>query len=492
MSSLKELLAARSKPFDKKREAFITKAFYFAEKAHKGQKRKTGEDYFNHSIETAKTLVQMGLGSKSVSAALLHDVPEDTKITLKEVEDEFGKEIAFIVKGVTKVGQIRLRRVTDEVYLENLRRMFLAMAADIRVVLIKIADRLDNMRTLYVHPRDKQISIANETMEVFVPIANRLGVGEIKNKLEDLAFKYLEPDNYKKTVKLSEEALNVRDKYTKRAIKELKKALKQENIKILNIVGRAKHYYRFYQKLLKHDMRVEEVYDLAAIRIIVPTIEDCYRVLGIVHKRYRPMIGRIKDYISLPKPNGYKSLHTTIFGPEGKILEVQIRTRKMDYEAEYGIAAHWIYSGDRSFKDLLFRRKKEELDKQLDWVRQLRSWHEETGGLSDEFWASLKIDFFKNHIFAFTPLGDVIDLPEGATPVDFAYAIHTEVGDTLSGAKINQKIVALDHVIRNGDVVELITEKKKKTPNDDWLKFVKTTHAKSKIKQALRKNRINF
>jgi GTP pyrophosphokinase len=348
------------------------------------------------------------------------------------------------------------------------------------------------MRTLYVHPRDKQISIANETMEVFVPIANRLGVGEIKNKLEDLAFKYLEPDNYKKTVKLSEEALSVRDKYTKRAIKELKKALKQENIKILNIVGRAKHYYRFYQKLLKHDMRVEEVYDLAAIRIIVPTIEDCYRVLGIVHKRYRPMIGRIKDYISLPKPNGYKSLHTTIFGPEGKILEVQIRTRKMDYEAEYGIAAHWIYSGDRSFKELLFRRKKEELDKQLDWVQQLRSWHEETGGLSDEFWASLKIDFFKNHIFAFTPLGDVIDLPEGATPVDFAYAIHTEVGDTLSGAKINQKIVALDHVIRNGDVVELITEKKKKTPNDDWLKFVKTTHAKSKIKQALRKNRINF
>lgn len=492
MSRLKELLAARSKPFDKKREAFITKAFNFAEKAHQGQKRKTGEDYFNHSVETAKTLVQMGLGSKSVSAALLHDVPEDTETTMEEVKKEFGKEVAFIVEGVTKVGQVRLRGATDEVYLENLRRMFLAMAADIRVVLIKISDRLDNMRTLYVHSREKQISIANETMDVFVPIANRLGVGEIKNKLEDLAFKYLEPENYKKTVKLSEEALSVRDKYTKRAISELKKALKQDNIKILNIVGRAKHYYRLYQKLLKHDMRIEEVYDLAAIRIIVPTVEDCYRVLGIVHKRYNPMIGRIKDYISLPKPNGYKSLHTTIFGPEGKILEVQIRTRKMDYEAEYGIAAHWIYSGDRSFKDLLFRRKKDEFDKQLDWVKQLRSWHEETGGLSDEFWASLKIDFFKNHIFAFTPLGDVIDLPEGGTPVDFAYAIHTEVGDTLSGARVNQKIVALDYVIKNGDVVELITEKKKKAPNEDWLKFVKTTHAQSKIKQAIRKKRTNF
>ena len=492
MLSLKELLAVRRESYDKKRAAFITKAYYFAEKAHRGQKRMTGEPYFVHSVETAKTLVEMGLGSKSVAAALLHDVPEDTDTTFEEVQKEFGKEVAFIVEGVTKVGQVRLRGNTDEVYLENLRRMFLAMAADIRVVLIKIADRLDNMRTLYVHPREKQISIASETMDIFVPIANRLGVGEIKNKLEDLAFKYLEPEKYKETVKMSEEALSVRDKYTKRAIKELQKALKQEEIKILNIVGRAKHYYRFYQKLLKHDMRVDEVYDLAAIRIIVPTVADCYRVLGIVHKRYNPMIGRIKDYISLPKPNGYKSLHTTIFGPEGKILEVQIRTREMDYEAEYGIAAHWIYSGDRSFKDLLFRRKKDDLEKQLDWVKQLRSWHEETGGLTDEFWGSLKIDFFKNHIFAFTPMGDVIDLPEGATPVDFAYAIHTEVGDTLAGAKVNQKMVALNYTIRNGDVVELITEKKRKMPNKDWLKFVKTTLAKSKIKQALKREKVNF
>ncbi len=492
MLSLKELLAVRQKPYDEKRVAFISKAYYFAQKAHEGQKRMTGEPYFVHPVETAKTLIKMGLGSNSIVAALLHDVPEDTDLTLEDVKKEFGKEVAFIVEGITKVGQIRLRGATDEIYLENLRKMFLAMAADIRVVLIKIADRLDNMKTLQVHSRVKQISIANETMEVFVPIANRLGVGEIKNQLEDLAFKYLKPVEYKDTVRRSEEALNVRAKYTKRAIKELQKALKQEKIEILNIVGRAKHYYRFYQKLLKHEMQVAEIYDLSAIRIIVPTVEDCYRVLGIVHQQYNPMIGRIKDYISLPKPNGYKSLHTTIFGPEGKILEVQIRTREMDYEAEYGIAAHWVYSGDRSFKDMLFRRKKEELNKQLDWVKQLRSWHEETGGLSDDFWGSLKIDFFKNHIFAFTPLGDVIDLPEGATPVDFAYAIHTEMGDTLSGAKINQRIVSLDYAIRNGDVVELITEKKKKAPNEDWLKFAKTTHARSKIKQALRKNRSNF
>ncbi len=492
MLSLEELLAVRNKPYDKKRAAFISKAYYFAQKAHKGQKRMTGEPYFVHSIETAKTLIKMGLGSNSVSAALLHDVPEDTEVTEEEVKKEFGKDVAFIVAGVTKVGQIRLRGATDEVYLENLRKMFLAMAADIRVVLIKIADRLDNMKTLYVHPREKQISIANETMEVFVPIANRLGVGEIKNQLEDFAFKYLEPEKYEDTVRRSEEALSVRAKYTKRAISELNKALKSEKIEILNIVGRAKHYYRFYQKLMKHNMQVEEVYDLAAIRIIVPTVEDCYRVLGIVHKRYKPMIGRIKDYISLPKPNGYRSLHTTIFGPEGKILEVQIRTRKMDYESEYGIAAHWIYSGKRTIKDVLFRKKSEELERQLDWVRQLRAWHEETGGLSDEFWASLKIDFLKNHIFAFTPSGDVIDLPEGATPVDFAYAIHSEIGNTLSGAKINKKIISLDYVIKNGEVVELMTEKNKKAPNKDWLKFAKTTHAKSKIKQALRKNRINF
>jgi GTP pyrophosphokinase len=492
MLSLEQLLAVKKEPFDKKRKAFIAKAYNFAEKAHQGQKRKTGELYFSHSVETAKTLIEMGLGSKSVSSALLHDVPEDTHLTLDDVEAEFGKEIAFIVKGITKVGQIRLRGATDEIYLENLRRMFLAMAADIRVVLIKIADRLNNMETLYIHSRKKQISIAAETMDIFVPIANRLGLGEIKNKLEDYSFRYLEPDKYEETVKMCDEALSVRAKYTKRAIKELQKALKSENIKILNIVGRAKHYYRFYQKLLKHDMQVEEVYDLAAIRIIVPNVEDCYRVLGIVHKRYNPMIGRIKDYISLPKPNGYKSLHTTIFGPEGKILEIQIRTREMDYEAEYGIAAHWIYSGDKSFKDLLFKRKKEELEKQLDWVRQLQKWHEETGGLSDEFWGSLKIDFFKNHIFAFTPVGDVIDLPEGATPVDFAYFIHTEMGDTLVGARANQKMVALNYTIRNGDVIELITEKNKKSPNSDWLNFVKTTHARSKIKQKLRKNKINF
>jgi GTP pyrophosphokinase len=405
------------------------------------------------------------------------------------VEKIFGKEIAFIVDGVTKVGQVRLRGNTDEVYLENLRKMFLAMGADIRVILIKIADRLHNMKTLYALPEDKQKSISKETMEVFVPIANRLGIGEIKNQLEDLAFMYLDPENYEKTVKLSREALIERKKYTQRAIKELKKELRREGVSVLDIYGRAKHYYRFFQKLKKHDMEVDKVYDLSAIRIIVPSVESCYKTLGVVHQKYNPMIGRIKDYISLPKPNGYKSLHTTIFGPEGKILEVQIRTQKMDFEAEYGIAAHWIYSDKKTFKDLIFSKGGNELEKQIKWVKQLREWHTETGGKSDEFWSSLKIDFFKNHIFAFTPRGDVIELPEGATPVDFAYQIHTEVGNKTSGAKVNQKMVSLDYPIKNGDVVDIIKEKNKKAPNRDWLEFVKTAQAKSKIKQALKKNK---
>ncbi|MFW5885339.1 MAG: RelA/SpoT family protein [Patescibacteria group bacterium] len=487
MVTLKKLLSLRERSFKKEQVELISKAYYFAQKAHQGQKRKSGEDYFSHSTETAATLVRMGLGSKTVAAGLLHDVPEDTPVTLQEVEEIFGKEIAFIVDGITKVGQVRLRGRTDEVYLENLRKMFLAMGADIRVVLIKIADRLHNMKTLYALPEDKQVSIARETMDVFVPIANRLGIGEIKNQLEDLAFMYLDPENYEKTVKLSQEALTERKRYTERAISELKRELRREKVTFLDIYGRAKHYYRFFQKLKKHNMEVDKVYDLSAIRIIVPSVESCYKTLGVVHQKYNPLIGRIKDYISLPKPNGYKSLHTTIFGPEGKILEIQIRTQKMDYEAEYGIAAHWIYSDKTTFKEILFGQGSDQLQKQLKWVKQLREWHTETGGMSDEFWSSLKIDFFKNHIFAFTPLGDVIELPEGATPVDFAYQIHTEVGNKLSGAKVNQKMVALDYCIKNGDVVELIKDKNKKAPNRNWLDFVKTAQARSKIKQALKK-----
>lgn len=491
--TLKELLSLRKVPYNSKKIERISQAYEVARKAHEGQKRKSGEDYFVHCVETAAILVNMGLGSVTISAALLHDVPEDTEITSEEVEKEFGKEIAFIVDGVTKLGHVRLKGSMEEYYLDNLRKMFMAMAADIRVILIKLADRLHNMRTLEALPEKKRFRIAKETMEVFVPIANRFGIGEIKGELEDLAFKFLEPEKYEYVVELETEAYKSRSQYVKSAINELKKELKNSGIKLIDVHGRAKRYYRLYKKLEKYDMDVEKIYDLVAIRMVVPTVASCYETLGIVHKKYKPLIGRIKDYISLPKPNGYKSIHTTVFGPEGKILEIQIRTERMHDEAEYGIAAHWIYTQGRSWTDIVLRREPKATEipeKELEWVQQLKHWHTETGGQTDEFWRSIKFDFFKNHIFAFTPSGDVIELPEGATPIDFAYRIHSEVGDRAMGAKANGKMISLDSVIHNGDLIDIVTSKDKKLPSRDWLRFVKTAHAQAKIKNTLRKSGI--
>ena len=487
--TFQELIKIRRIPFEKDQLERVRKAYEFAEKAHAGQKRKSGVDYLEHCVETAAILLKMGLGSISTAAALLHDVPEDTKYTMEDVEKEFGKEVAFVIDGVTKVGKVRLRENAQEYFLENLRKMFLAMAADIRVVLIKIADRLHNMRTLEYLPENKRERIARETMEIFVPIANRLGIGEIKGELEDLAFKYLDPENYQETVKLENEAFTERKTYIDRAIKELRIEFKKEGLEVIDIHGRAKHYYSLFMKLRDHDMDISKIYDLSAIRIVLPTVANCYEALGIVHKKYNPLIGRIKDYISLPKPNGYKSIHTTVFGPEGKILEIQIRTERMHDEAEYGIAAHWIYSEKKTWKDFIIGKKKNVVipEDQLHWITQLREWQRETGGQTDEFWSSLKIDFFKNHIFAFTPKGDVIDLPEKATPIDFAYQIHTEIGDRTESVRINGRMVSLNHEIHNGDMVEIIMSKDKKMPNRDWLKFVKTVQAKSKIKASLRR-----
>lgn len=500
--TLKELLALRNKPYNRAQAKLITRAFEFGQKAHEGQKRKSGEPYFEHCVNTAANLVRMGMGSITVSAGLLHDVYEDTEVSLKEIQKKFGKEIAFIVKGVTKLGRVRLKGSLEEYYLDNLRKMFMAMAADVRVILIKLADRLHNMRTLSALPPEKQQRIAKETMEVFVPIANRFGIGEVKGELEDLAFKYLDPENYQYVKNLESEQYKDREKYINKAIKELDSQLKKEGIKPLDIHGRVKTYYRLFRKLQKYDMDINKVYDMVAIRIVVPTVAACYEALGIVHKKYRPLIGRIKDYISLPKPNGYKSIHTTIFGPDGRIMEVQIRTERMHKEAEFGIAAHWIYSEGRGWKDFLFGlsnnsgsndyRAPKVPESDLAWVKQLRAWHEETGGRTDEFWSSLRIDFFKNHIFAFTPNGDVIELPEGATPIDFAYRIHTEIGNRTTGAKINGKLVSLDSIIQNGDLVDIVKSKEKKMPNRDWLRFVKTAQARSKIKQSLRRAGFNL
>jgi GTP pyrophosphokinase len=489
---VEELFELRKIPFTKGQKKRISKAYDFAKEAHQGQKRASGEDYFVHCVETATTLVKMGLGSITVSAALLHDTYEDTDVSLEEIEKEFGKDIAFIVKGVSKLSKVQLKGSEEEYYLNNLQKMFLAMAADIRVVLIKLADRLHNMRTLSAKPLEKQQRIAKETMEVFVPIANRLGIGEIKGQLEDICFKYLDPRNYKYVLKLEKEVYPIRKKYVNEVIKKLKKKFKEEGIKIVDIHGRAKHYFSLHQKLQKYDNDIERVYDLAGVRIIVPKVADCYEILGIVHKNYKPLIGRIKDYISLPKPNGYKSIHTTIFGPKGKIIEVQIRTEKMHDEAEYGIAAHWIYDQTKGgdWKRYIFGQEhiSKVPNKEIEWVRQLKEWHNQTGGVSDEFWSSLKIDFFKDYIFVFTPSGDVIELPEGATPIDFAYKVHTEIGNRTSGVKINGKMSVLDTALSNGDLVEVITTKNFKLPNRDWLEFVQTAGAKEKIKNILRKN----
>lgn len=476
-------------PLNDERKKLIADAYAMAAFAHQGQKRKSGEDYVQHSLAVGKILAEIGMGSKTVAAGLIHDVPEDTFVTLEEVEEKFGKEIAGMVDGITKLGKIKLRGSHEEYFLENLRKMFLAMAADIRVVIIKLADRLHNMQTLSALPEEKQKRIAFETMEVFAPIANRLGIGEIKGQLEDLSFKYLAPKNYEYAKNIIFEQYHELENQINLAIRELKKELETSGIKVISIHGRTKHIYRLFIKLQKHDMNISTIHDLAAIRIIVPEVADCYEALGLVHKRYRPMVGRIKDYISLPKPNGYQSIHTTIFGPDGKILEVQIRTQKMHDEAEFGIAAHWLYSEKKAthWGAYLTGGKQKKIERDIDWIRHLREWQNEIGRDDEEFMEGLKIDFFKNHIFAFTPHGDIIDLPEDATPVDFAYAIHSDIGNRATGSKANAKMVPLDYQIKNGDVIEIIFSKDNKKPSRDWLKFVKTSMAKTHIKRILKK-----
>jgi GTP diphosphokinase / guanosine-3',5'-bis(diphosphate) 3'-diphosphatase len=474
---------------------FVRKAYKFAEKAHRGQKRKTGEDFIQHPLIVTYTLAKLSLGTKTLASALLHDVLEDSNYTLDQIKKEFGSEVAFIVDSLTKLKGIKLRGKEDEHYLENLRRMFLAMGADVRTVIIKLVDRYHNMLTLNPLSPDKQYQIAKETLEIYAPIANRLGIGEIKGALEDMAFRYVYPKTYKKVDKMTREKYKERTVFTNKVIKRIKKILKKEGIEILDIHGRAKHLYRLYLKLKKHNMEIDEIYDLVAIRIVVPEVKDCYETLGIIHKYYKPLIKRIKDYISLPKPNGYRSLHTTVFTREGKPIELQIRTPEMHEEDEFGIASHWLYSDEKSLVRLLPRRGKNrrkdlaKLKEELAWTKQLRSWQEKANSSSQEFFEGLRIDFLKDRIFTFTPKGDVIDLPEKATPIDFAYEVHTEVGNSAVGAKANNKKVPLDYLIKNGEVIEIVTQKGKKTPDVKWLDFVKTNKAKMKIKEVLRKQK---
>jgi len=461
--------------------ALITKAFRFAEEKHKDEKRFSGEPYFVHPYRVGMTLAQMQLDAHTIAAGLLHDVCEtggdpERELRGKEIEREFGKDIAFLVRGVTKLGTLRFHG--EERYLENMRRMFLATAEDVRVVLIRLADRLHNAETLEFVPANKQKRIADETLEVYAPLADRLGMGHVKGLLEDYAFPYAYPEEYAKLQNQVQDQLAKKEVYLAKVKYKLGEELKKENIEVIAMDARVKHLFSLYTKLKRHNNNLDEIYDLVALRVIVKNITDCYAAFGILHKMWRPLPGRIKDYIAFPKPNGYQSIHTTVFCMDGEITEFQVRTVQMHEAAENGIAAHWAYTlqGKPGAGGVV--------SKNLKWIAQIRDWQKDSSG-TKEFFENLKIDVFKNRIFVFTPKGDVIDLPEGATPVDFAYAVHSEVGDRTSGAKVNGRMVSLDHQLHNGDWCEIITQKNKK-PSRSWLDFVKTTYAKSKIKSALK------
>ena len=468
----------------------IARACSFAQENYQGLVRLSGQTYFDHCLEIALDLAKMKLDSASVVTAILHETLERAKLTKEQLKKEFGQEITFLVEGVTNVGKIEHQKA--ERSLENLRKLFLAMAQDIRVVLIKLVNRLHGLRTLYIFPLEKQERIALETLEIYAPLAYRLGIGELKGQLEDLAFSYAYPQEYQNLIKQVKDKYSQTKEYLQKIIPLVKKILVRQGVEIIEIHARTKHYYSLYKKLQRYDMDWHKIYDLVALRIIVTDIESCYATLGIIHKKWKPLIGRIKDYIAIPKPNGYQSLHTTVFCQGGKITEFQIRTLAMHKEAEHGIAAHWHYSEEKGLKNyikkrILEPRPEKELKKELTWVKQLQEWQKEKFSSPQEFINSLKIDFLKDRIFVFTPKGDVIDLPEGATPIDFAYQIHTDVGHQCSGVKIDGKLSSLSQLLQNGQVIEIITQKNKK-PNRDWLKFVKTNEAKNRIKAWFRKN----
>lgn len=455
----------------------IRDAYEFAAEAHANQKRASGEPYIVHPLATAHTLADMHLPSSIIIAGLLHDVPEDTHKTLEDIQERFGDDIASMVAGITKLGKIKYRGM--ERYIENLRKMFLSMAADVRVVFIKFADRLHNLQTLDSLPPKKQQRVAAESLEIYAPIANRLGMNEMKGRLEDAAFKYLHPKEYQWVLELSKSTQDQKQAYLQHIMDETKIVLTEAGIKHVEVQGRAKHLYSLYRKLLKNDRNIARIYDIIALRIIVDTVADCYASLGIIHGRWTPLKGRIKDYIAQPKPNGYRSLHTTVFGEKGEIVEFQIRTKEMHAENEFGIAAHWSYDEQKPGASATQAPK---------WVHDLAGIQHE---LEDKKNAlneleDIKIDVFKDRIFVFTPKGDVIDLPEDSTCVDFAYAVHTKIGDTCVGAKVNDHVESLDHVLKNGDVIEIIVDKARKGPNPDWIKFVKTRHAKARVRQMAR------
>ena len=463
--------------------SMVEKAYNIASEAHKDQKRKSGEAYIIHPLCVGIILADLELDKETIVAGLLHDAVEDTWMTYEEVEKEFGSDVANLVDGVTKLGQLSYSKDKVEVQAENLRKMFLAMAKDIRVILIKLADRLHNMRTLQYMTPAKQQEKAKETMEIYAPIAMRLGISKLKVELDDLSLKYLKPDVYYDLVEKIAMRKSTREEFVGSIVKTVKQHMDDAKIKA-QVDGRVKHFFSIYKKMVNQDKTLDQIYDLFAVRILVDSVKDCYAALGVIHEMYKPIPGRFKDYIAMPKPNMYQSLHTTLIGPNGQPFEIQIRTFEMHKTAEYGIAAHWKYKESSDGKVPVGKGEEEK----LNWLRQILEWQRD---MSDnrEFMSLLKndLDLFADSVYCFTPQGDVKTLPHGSTPIDFAYCVHSAVGNKMVGARVNGKLVPIEYQIGNGDRIEIITSQNSQGPSRDWLKIVKSTQAKNKINQWFKK-----